>query len=103
VRNVKRPGDRPFTRLDGASGALLRRLKGGRPQATLLAEHWLDLVGPYLARKIEPKLASDGALDIVLLDSRCRRSVEALLPQLEEKVKAAFPKITNVRLRTTDR
>jgi hypothetical protein len=100
VKNFMRPDARSFTRLDKASGAWLRRLKGARPQASLLAEQWPDLVGPYLARKIEPKLASDGALEVVMLDPRCRRAVEALLPQLEEKVKAAFPKVTGVRLKS---
>ena len=88
-----------FTRLEDASRASLRRLKGARPQAALIAERWLDLVGPYLSTKIEPRAALDGALEIVLLDATCRRSVEALLPRIEEKVRAAFPKITSVKLR----
>jgi Dna[CI] antecedent, DciA len=91
---------RSFTRLDEASGASLVRLGARRPDRSLLAEHWPDLVGPYLARKIEPKLASDGALEVVMLDPRCRRAVEALLPRLEEKLRAAFPKITTVRIRS---
>ena len=88
-----------FTRLEDASTASLRRLKGARPQASLLAEKWPELVGSYLSRKIEPRLAGNGSLEIVLLDARCRRSVEALLPQLETKVKAAFPRVKCVRLR----
>jgi hypothetical protein len=90
---------RSFTRLDDACRASLGRLKGARPVGSLLAERWPELVGPYLAGKIEPRL-SDGALDVVVLDPRCRRAVEALLPQLEKKVKAAFPKVTSVRLKS---
>jgi hypothetical protein len=89
---------RSFTRLDDACRDSLRRLKGARPIGSLLAEKWPELVGPYLAGKIEPRAAGKGAIDVVLLDPRCRRSVEALLPQLEAKVKAAFPKVTSVRL-----
>jgi len=89
---------RGFTRLDEASRATLGRLSAKRPPALLLAERWPELVGPYLSEKIEPRLAG-GALEVVVLDPRCRRSVEALLPQLEIKVKAAFPKIASVRLR----
>ena len=88
-----------FTRLGDASRASLGRLKGARPQAALIAERWVELVGPYLSSKIQPRPATDGALDIVLLDPGCRRSVEALLPRIEEKVKASFPRITSVRLR----
>ncbi|MGH9443876.1 MAG: hypothetical protein ACRD16_16545 [Thermoanaerobaculia bacterium] len=88
-----------FTRLDDACRASLGRLDRLRPEASQLAERWAELVGPYLAGKIEPRLAAGRGIDIVLLDSRCRRAVEAVLPRLEEKVKAAFPGIETVRLR----
>lgn len=94
---MKRP--RPFTRLEDACRDSLLRLKGARPVGSLVAERWPEIVGPYLAGKIEPRAAGKGEIDVVLLDPRCRRSVEALLPQLEAKVKAAFPKVTSVRLR----
>ena len=91
---------RPFTRLDEASAATLARLSARRPSTSLLAERWPELVGPYLAGKLEPRPRAGGELELVLSDSRFRRAVEAVLPRLEQKVMAAFPEIKSVRLRS---
>jgi hypothetical protein len=87
-----------FTRLDQASGALIGGLKARRDPSILLAERWGELVGPYLVGKLSPRWRGVEGLEVEVLDARCRKSVEALLPQLEKRVKAAFPKIRRITL-----
>ena len=87
-----------FVRLDEASRALIGGLRARRDPAILLTERWVELVGPYLAGKLSPRMRGADAVEVEVLDARCRRSVEAFLPRLEERVKAAFPKVRRIIL-----
>ena len=87
-----------FTRLDQAGETGMRRLLQSRPSEAHLRAHWAEILGPYLSGKLEPSFRK-GGLDLVLKDASCRKAVEALLPQIEKKLRQAAPGAGSIRLR----
>ncbi|HKB70239.1 MAG TPA: DciA family protein [Thermoanaerobaculia bacterium] len=94
---MKKPDD-PFTRLDQAGGRSLGRLLRGNGSPVYFESRWADVLGPYLSRKIAPAGFSGGALALKVADASCRKTVAGLLPQIEKKLRDAFPNVSSVRL-----
>jgi len=94
---VKRPKD-PFTRLDQAGGRSLGKLMRGRSSPVYFESRWSDVLGPYLSRKIAPAAFSGGDLALKVSDASCRKTVAGLLPEIEKKLREAFPNVSSVRL-----
>jgi hypothetical protein len=93
---VKTPND-PFTRLDQAGRRSLGLLRGGGAPA-YFESRWSDVLGPYLSRKIAPASFSAGDLRLRVNDASCRKTVAGLLPEIEKKLREAFPNVSTVRL-----
>jgi hypothetical protein len=87
-----------FTRLDQAGETGMRRLLKSHPSEAQLKARWSEILGPYLSRKLEPSFRK-GGLDLVLKDPSCRKAVEALLPQIEKKLREVSPSAGSIRLR----
>jgi hypothetical protein len=94
---VKAPRD-PFTRLDQAGSRSLGRLLRGRSSPAYFEPRWMDVLGPYLSRKIAPASFSSGDLALRVSDASCRKTVAGLLPEIEKKIREAFPNVSSVRL-----
>jgi len=89
----------PFTRLDLAGSRGLGRLLSGKKGSPVYFEsRWADVLGPYLARKIVPASFSGGSLMLSVADPSCRRTVAGLMPEIEKKLRDAFPNVSAVRL-----
>jgi hypothetical protein len=88
----------PFT-LDLAGSRGLGRLLGGKNSSPVYFEsRWSEVLGPYLARKVVPASFSGGRLVLSVADPACRKTVAGLLPQIEKKLRDAFPNVSGVRL-----
>ena len=88
-----------FTRLDQAGGRGLGRLLSGKRVSPVYFEaRWAEVLGPYLSRKVAPAAFSGGRLTLSVADPACRKTVAGLLPQIERKLKEAFPNVDAVRL-----
>ncbi len=88
-----------FTRLDLAgSRGLGRLLQGKGGSAVYFESRWADVLGPYLSRKIAPAAFSGGSLALAVKDASCRKAVAGLLPEIEKKLRDAFPNVSSVRL-----
>ena len=88
-----------FTRLDQVgSRGLGRLLSGKRVSPVYFEARWSEVLGPFLSRKVVPAVFSGGRLTLVVADPACRKTVAALLPQIERKLKEAFPNVAAVRL-----
>ena len=96
-RRVKAPRD-PFTRLDQAGSRSLGKLLRGRSSPAFFESRWSDVLGPYLSRKIAPASFSAGDLLLAVKDASCRKTVAGLLPEIEKKLREAFPNVSRVRL-----
>jgi hypothetical protein len=94
---VKSPRD-PFTRLDQAGSRSLGKLLRGRGSTAYFESRWPDVLGPYLSRKIVPASFSAGDLRLKVNDASCRKTVAGLLPEIEKKLREAFPGVSSVRL-----
>jgi hypothetical protein len=94
---VKIPKD-PFTRLDQAGSRSLGKLLRGGGAPAYFESRWSDVLGPYLSRKIAPASFSAGDLRLRVNDASCRKTVAGLLPEIEKKLREAFPNISTVRL-----
>jgi hypothetical protein len=89
----------PFTRLDLAGSRGLGRLLGGKNASPVYFQsRWAEVLGPYLARKVVPASFSGGRLVLSVADPACRKTVAGLLPQIEKKLRDAFPNVSGVRL-----
>jgi len=89
----------PFTRLDLAGSRGLGRLLGGKNASPVYFQsRWSEVLGPYLARKIVPASFSGGSLLLSVSDPACRKTVAGLLPEIEKKLRDAFPNVSTVRL-----
>jgi len=97
-----RPGKRvkdTFTRLDLAGSRGLGRLLGGKNASPVYFQaRWSEVMGPYLAGKVVPASFSGGSLLISVADPACRKTVAGLLPQIEKKLRDAFPNVSTVRI-----
>jgi hypothetical protein len=87
-----------FTRLDHAGGRSLGKLLRGRRSPVAFEARWADVLGPYLSRKISPASYSAGDLALRVSDPSCRKTVAGLLPEIERKLREAFPHVSSVRL-----
>ncbi len=94
---MKPPKD-PFTRLDQAGDRGLRKLLRARGSPAYFESRWSDVLGPYLSRKIAPASFSAGDLRLKINDASCRNTVAGLLPEIEKKLREAFPNVSSVRL-----
>ncbi|HET9795666.1 MAG TPA: DciA family protein [Thermoanaerobaculia bacterium] len=94
---MKAPKD-PFTRLDQAGNRSLGKLLGARSSPAYFESRWSDVLGPYLSRKIVPASFSAGDLLLKVSDASCRKTVAGLLPEIEKKLREAFPSVSSVRL-----
>ena len=92
---MRRPKD-PFTRLDQAGSRGLGTLLRASP--AYFESRWSDVLGPYLSRKIAPASFSAGDLRLTVNDASCRKTVAGLLPEIEKKLREAFPNVSSVRL-----
>lgn len=88
----------PFTRLDQAGSRSLGRLLRAKGSPVLFESRWSDVLGPYLSRKISPAAFSAGNLVLRVSDASCRKTVAGLLPEIEKKLREAFPSVSRVRL-----
>lgn len=89
----------PFMRLDLAGSRGLGRLLGGKNSSPVyFASRWSEVLGPYLARKVVAESFSGGSLVLTVADPACRKTVAGLLPQIEKKLRDAFPNVSSVRL-----
>lgn len=88
-----------FTRLDQAgSRGLGRLLAGKRVSPVYFESRWAEVLGPYLSRKVTPGTFAGGSLTLAVADPACRKTVAGLLPQIERKLRDAFPNVASVRL-----
>jgi hypothetical protein len=88
-----------FTRLDQIGGRNLVRLLAGKRRSPVYFEsRWSEVLGPYLSRKIAPSAFSGGNLLLEVSDPSCRKTVAGLLPEIEKKLRSAFPIVSSVRL-----
>jgi hypothetical protein len=88
-----------FTRLDQVGGrSLVRLLAGKRCSPVFFESRWSEVLGPYLSRKIAPAAFSRGSLVLEMSDPSCRKTVAGLLPEIEKKLRSAFPNVSSVRL-----
>ena len=88
-----------FTRLDLAGSRGLGSLMRGRGgNAAYFESRWADVLGPFLSRKIAPADFSAGSLRLSVQDATCRKAVASLLPEIEKKLRDAFPNVSSVRL-----
>ena len=94
---MKAPKD-PFTRLDQAGSRGLGRLLRGKATPVYFESRWADVLGPYLSRKIAPAAFTGGDLALRVADASCRKTVAGLLPEIEKKLRDAFPNVSSVRL-----
>ncbi|HET7453527.1 MAG TPA: DciA family protein [Thermoanaerobaculia bacterium] len=94
---TSKPRD-PFTRLDQAGSRSLGKLLRRRGSPVVFEARWADVLGPYLSRKISPASFSAGDLALRVSDPSCRRTVAGLLPEIERKLREAFPHVSRVRL-----
>jgi hypothetical protein len=86
-------------RLDQAGGRSLGRLLSGKKGSPVYFEsRWSEVLGPYLSRKIAPATFSGGSLGLSVSDPTCRKTVASLLPEIEKKLRSAFPNVASVRL-----
>ena len=94
---MTKPAD-PFTRLDQAGSRSLGSLLGRKGSPVLFESRWGDVLGPYLSRKISPASFAAGELALEVSDASCRKTVAGLLPEIERKLRQAFPNVSRVRL-----
>ncbi len=88
----------PFTRLDQAGSRSLGTLLRRKSFPVLFEARWSEVLGPYLSRKIAPASFSAGDLALKVSDVSCRKTVEGLLPEIEKKLREAFPTVARIRL-----
>jgi hypothetical protein len=88
-----RKPSQPFTRLDAAADALVRRMTRGEDALLWIQARWDRIVGEPLARKLAPAELSGGRLTLRLLDPAWRKPIEATLPELAAKLAREVPQV----------
>ena len=87
-----------FTPLEEAGKRALASLPAKTATLPLIQARWAELVGEYLARRLEAASFEKGCLALRLRDPSGRRTALSLLGEIERRLKAAFPAIRSVTL-----